>query len=56
MLSDVNDSADVVEMRRAAAESTKEPKEDFMVANVCLCEISWRVDEVNRDASKEKQR
>jgi len=31
MLSDVNESADVVEVRRAAAERKREPTDDFMV-------------------------
>jgi len=31
MLSDVNESADVVDVRRAAAESMREPIDDFMV-------------------------
>ena len=31
MLSDVKESADVVDVRRAAAESTREPIDDFMM-------------------------
>jgi len=37
MLSDVKESADVVEMRRAAAESTRWLKVDFMVSRLIVC-------------------
>jgi len=49
MLSDVKESADVVDVRRAAAESMREPMEDFMILRECLCdEMDWRVDEISQ--------
>ena len=36
MLSDVNESADVVVVKSAAAESTKEPIDDFMVLRLLI--------------------